>query len=266
MKACGPWFAVAFWLAGGVAPAAEPARALSPDSARRPSPHDNFTFRPTVIVRKGPAQGSGTIVSSVKGTTFVLTAAHVVKERGPLVVELHRYNVGREREPNHGEWPRKCPGEIVARDTAADLAVLRLGGLPALPYVARLAVEDDTPARGALLTSVGIDRGSRLTSWNTRLRSVTWLALEGERADRPFFITEHPPEHGRSGGGLYVAGGGLIGVCVGRLEKKTGSAIGFFASADSIRRLLRDYDLEATVLRAPARRPAQAKEHAQPGS
>lgn len=262
IKACRPWLAIACWLAGSLVPAAEPAGALGPDASRRPSPQDDVTFRPTVLVRKGQAVGSGTIVSSIKGESLVLTAAHVVKERGPLMVELHRYNVGRERQANHGEWPRKCEGLIAATDSAADLAIVRLKGLPALPYVARLAVGDDTPARGALLTSVGIDRGSRLTSWDTRLRSIVWLALEGERADRPFFITEHPPEHGRSGGGLYAANGGLIGVCVGRVEgKKKAPTVGLFASADSIRRLLRDHDLEATLLRAPA-----AKERGRPGS
>ncbi|MDR3636874.1 MAG: trypsin-like peptidase domain-containing protein [Isosphaeraceae bacterium] len=253
------------WLAAGVTPAAEPRSAGRAGAQGRPSARDDLTGRPTVIVRKGLAQGSGTIVWSAKGESLVLTAAHVVKEAGPLAVELHRYNVGREREANHGEWPRRCPGAVAAADAAADLAIVRLGGLPALPYVARLAPGDEEPERGAVLTSVGIDHGSRLTSWNTRLTAVIWLKLEGERAERPFLVTEQFPEQGRSGGGLYAVDGGLIGVCVGRVgggkEKKT---VGLFASSASIRRLLRDHDLDGTLLRTPADRPVRGKARAQP--
>ena len=49
---------------------------------------------PTVVVRRGTSQGSGTIIASVDGETLVLTAAHVVKAEGPVLVELHRYNLG----------------------------------------------------------------------------------------------------------------------------------------------------------------------------
>ena len=55
------------------------------------------TYRPTVVVRRGTSQGSGTIIASVDGETLVLTAAHVVKAEGPILVELHRYNLGMER-------------------------------------------------------------------------------------------------------------------------------------------------------------------------
>ena len=40
---------------------------------------DDWTFRPTVVVRRGTSQGSGTIIASVDGETLVLTAAHVVR-------------------------------------------------------------------------------------------------------------------------------------------------------------------------------------------
>ena len=63
-----------------------------------PLPSDDWTYRPTVLVRRGTSQGSGTIIASVDRETLVLTAAHVVQGRDPIVVELHRFNLGVERK------------------------------------------------------------------------------------------------------------------------------------------------------------------------
>ena len=85
----------------GRAPAGRPAliaRGTSKTNTRTSPvfPGDNMTLRPTVIVRRGTSQGSGTIIASIEGETLVLTAAHVLRAQGPIVVELHRYNVGRD--------------------------------------------------------------------------------------------------------------------------------------------------------------------------
>ena len=50
---------------------------------RAPVPWDNETYRPTVVVRRGTSQGSGTIIASIDGETLVFTASHVVKDEGP---------------------------------------------------------------------------------------------------------------------------------------------------------------------------------------
>src|SRR4051812_29954209 len=97
----------------------------------RPLPGDDRTFRPTVLIRKGAAQGSGTVIASADGDTLILTAAHVVEERGPLRVELHRYNLGLERSTPPRGWPRSVAAEVVAADAAADVAVLRIRSMPA---------------------------------------------------------------------------------------------------------------------------------------
>ena len=82
-----------------------PAARVHPSKVVLPS--DDWTFRPTVMVRRGTSQGSGTIIASIERETLVLTAAHVVQERGPIAVELHRYNFGLERSrPAPGAWPR----------------------------------------------------------------------------------------------------------------------------------------------------------------
>jgi S1-C subfamily serine protease len=211
-------------------------------------PSDDWTFRPTVIVRRGTSQGSGTIIASVDGETLVLTASHVLQDRGPIFVELHRYNLGLERSPPApGAWPRRVRSAIAARDAAADLAILRIEQIDALPYVARLAPGDDELPLESLVTSVGIDLGTRLTSWSSRLVETLWFELNDSQDERLFFITAKAPEHGRSGGGLFLASGELVGVCVGHAELVQGRRMGVFASRESIRQLLHDHHLTSII-------------------
>ena len=95
-------------------------------------------------------------------------------------------------------------------------------GLPPLPYVARLAAPGDVPSPGAAVTSVGVDGGARVVSRTTRVREVAWFAMgdtprrDTGGDDRPFLITERAS--GRAVGGLFLDGGRLAGVCVGRIE------------------------------------------------
>jgi hypothetical protein len=238
--------------AAGAEPASRPTARGVPPSAHGAVPADDGTFRPTVVVRQGTAQGSGTVVASIDGETLILTAAHVVSDgSGTATVELHRYNLGLERTSRiAGGWPHARNAAIVAVDRAADLAVLRIGSMKRLPFVARLAPVGDEPVRGTVVTSVGIDLGERLSSWLAHVEGVEWFVLETQKHERPFLITSRPPEHGRSGGGLFLPGGELAGVCIGRVEVTRKERVGVFASIASIRRLLRDHDLEETVARS----------------
>jgi S1-C subfamily serine protease len=212
-------------------------------------PADDWTFRPTVMVRRGSAQGSGTIIASLDGETLVLTAAHVVVEgKGPAEVELHRYNVGMERFSRlGGAWPKTFTAQVAAADRAADLAVLRIDRLKRLPYVARLSPGTADAEPGTVVTSVGIDMGEHLSSWTSHVAKVEWFLLEKQDQQRPFLITTRSPEHGRSGGGLFLQSGELVGVCIGRVHHTKQPRVGIFASVASIRHLLRENDLEATL-------------------
>ncbi|GAC1471848.1 MAG: hypothetical protein NVSMB9_18420 [Isosphaeraceae bacterium] len=266
------FFAACLCPIGGSVPGAEPV-------ARATVAEDSRTFRATVIVRKGNGQGSGTIIASVSGETLVLTAAHVVKDTGPIVVELHRYNLGVERALSAKGWPLEIPARLAAEDRAADLAIVRVPSRPALPFVASLASPGDEPSDGALLTSLGIDGGNTLRSWTTRLRQVAWFRMGTERTggegfllsstlaksrnrarratfqdERPYLITNRAPEQGRSGGGLFVEQGKLVGVCVGRIDLAKGKTWGIFSSVESVRRLLREHDLDGVVARSEAAR------------
>jgi len=251
-----------------VAGGAEPLTPSSASSPRRPSPSpspkptasnvatpsDDLTFRPTVVVRRGTAQGSGTIIASLDGEALVLTAAHVVSgKEGTPEVEMHRYNLGRERTSRFdGEWPRTLAAEVAAMDRSADLAILRIGPIARLPYVALLDNGVKEPARGTVVTSVGIDLGEHLSSWLAHVDGVDWFLLDRQTEERPFLLTTRSPEHGRSGGGLFLSDGRLVGVCIGRTEEPKRRRVGIFASIASVRHLLREHDLEETVGRSDA--------------
>ena len=107
------------------------------------------------------------------------------------------------------------PAAPAARDLAADVAIVRLEQMIALPYVARLAPSAEKPQPRSVVSSLGIDLGRKLSMWRTRLVETTSMELNDSGEIRPFLITEKIPEHGRSGGGLFLASGELVGVCVG---------------------------------------------------
>lgn len=207
--------------------------------ANRPTKADDLTFRPTVKLRKGNSCGTGSLIASQAGETLILTAAHVVEGPGELLVELHRYNVGLERnEPGVG-WPKTYTAEVVQADKEADVALVSLFGVRRLPHLAALAEKTAVVKPGQHVVSVGIDRGERLQSWETRVQGQVQLNRGGEGKVQPFLVTEKAPEHGRSGGGLFRDDGRLVGVCVGRIELDNQPAVGLFASLESVRRLLK---------------------------
>ena len=213
-----------------------------------PKPGDDATYRPTVVVRKGPALGTGTIIASVEGETLILTAAHVVEDPGPLHVELFRYNLGFERIRSMSGFPRRLRATIVARDRDTDLAILRVGGQLKLPYVARIAPSNRPIVPGAAVTSIGFDRGERLIGFPTRIKKVERIDMDRGGGDRSFLITEHPPEVGRSGGGLFLEDGTLVGVCLAKAQIKPGAVLGMYSPVGNVRRLLDAHENLAAVV------------------
>jgi S1-C subfamily serine protease len=139
------------------------------------------------------------------------------------------------------------PAEQVAADAAADIAVVRVRKMVALPFVVRLGDGREDPPIRAELTSVGIDLGSKLSSWKTHLVEVLGFELNDSGVDRDFLVTERIPEHGRSGGGLFDQYGKLVGVCVGHAELIKGQRMGVFSSVENVRKLLRDHELTMVI-------------------
>jgi S1-C subfamily serine protease len=152
----------------------------------------------------------------------------------------------------------------VALDKASDLAVLRVSGFEPMPYVARLAPPGVEAPPGLAVVSVGIDLGETLASWGSRVVEPVRIDLNRGGGARPFLLVEKPPEHGRSGGGLFAPDGSVVGVCIGRAEVIRGRRLGVFASGRSIQKLLRENDLDGAVARSIARRLPQPAPGAAP--
>jgi S1-C subfamily serine protease len=241
------WYGLAAFVAWGVGAST----AVSQNPPRAPD-----VVRTTVQLRNGDHRGSGTVIASIPDETWILTAAHVVAKPSQLKVELHRFNFGSRLTglTEGGGWPRLVAATVEATDAAADVALVRIRGMTALPFVARLDPEADEPAKGDVLTSVGIDRGLHLTTWPTTIQGSAMVDLKKGGGARRFTVTTHPPEHGRSGGGLFRADGAVVGVCTGFFELKPGQKAGVFAAVASIRPMLRGHGIEPTA-RPPARRP-----------
>jgi S1-C subfamily serine protease len=219
---------------------ATPARAE--DRANGPD-----VIRPTVQIRNGDKRGSGTVIVSRPGETWILTAAHVVGGAGtPVQVELHRFNFGSRLTglTEGGGWPRLVAATVTGSEPDADVAIIRIRNMTALKHVARLDPGASEPSVGEVLTSVGIDRGLHLTSWQTHIHSSSIVELRKGSGPRRFTITTKTPEHGRSGGGLFRPDGTVVGVCTGHFENKPGQRLGVFASVESIRHLLRQQGLD----------------------
>ena len=109
------------------------------------------------------------MIASIPGETLVLTASHVLDAEGPTSIEVHRYNLGLEKRRSSAGFPRTIPARIVAIDRASDLAVLKVSGFEAMPYVARLALGGTEAPPGLAVVSVGIDLGESLASWGSRV-------------------------------------------------------------------------------------------------
>jgi S1-C subfamily serine protease len=212
--------------------------------------------RPTVQIQNGDKRGSGTVIASIPNETWILTAAHVVDKAAGLKVELHRFNFGSRLTglTEGGGWPRLVPAAVATADPDADVALVRIKGMVALPFVARLDPEAGEPTQGEVLTSVGIDRGLHLTTWQTTSEGALMIDLGKGGGPRPFTVTSRPPEHGRSGGGLFRSDGAVVGVCTGHFVGKPAQRHGAFASMASVRQILRAQALDKLV-KPPAQQP-----------
>ena len=249
-----PWLCLGTGLVGsGLASAGEP---LDASPAGR-----DVSYRTTVVVRKGPALGTGVIVGSVAGETLIVTAAHVIEDPGPLSVQIFPYNLGWEQVRTLTGFPRRLRASVAARDPDTDLAVLRVTGQLAFPYVARIARGDRPLTPGMAVTSIGFDHGERLIGFPTRLRQMDRIDMNRGGGPRSFLITETPPEVGRSGGGLFLDDGTLIGICLARAQLPPSPVRGMYSTIGNVRGLLIAHENLARVVarsHAPALTPAPA--------
>ena len=211
--------------------------------------------RATVLIRRGAKVGSGTVIASVPGETLILTAWHVLDAVGEPIIEWQHWNLGRDREVERdgdSSWPRPQRAEIVASERACDLAVLRVNVRQALPYVARVELDDRDLDPGTGVTSFGFDGGKALSVWESFITAIVTLDLKRGGGPRFFLTTAKPPLEGRSGGGLYrQANLALAGVAVGRaLLSQINVKFGVFASSRDLRDLLARRGLDRVLARS----------------
>src|SRR3954453_3334587 len=135
--------------------------------------------------------GSGVVY----GTDLVLTAEHVLERDEDISVVTHD--------------GRTVPAQLAGRDSASDLAVLRVAGLdikPAsfaqsAPRVGQLVLAVGRPSEGGVMASSGI-----VSAVGGPIRTRRGGMLE------QFIRTDATPYPGFSGGPLVTAGGTVLGI------------------------------------------------------
>ncbi len=157
------------------------------------------TVRLEVHDPEGRSTGSGTIIDARSGYALVLTCGHLFRDSGgtgKIVVDLFVDSVR-----------RRVPGQLVRFDAVRhDIALVKIQpGVPIQPVP--VAGQLSVVKKGAAVFSTGCDHGDQPSLKRTHINSLN-------RYHGPDNIQiAGLPADGRSGGGLFTAGGELIGVC-----------------------------------------------------
>lgn len=180
-------------------------------------------------VRKGNAQGSGTVVHSGQGWSLVLTAAHVVDGPGPLTVRVGGKTV---------------TAQVVEADSAADLAALVIpGDFPAV------RVSDADVKDGAEVVMYG------MTSIYTRGKVAGRETLNGH--ENLTYATAADSDSGDSGAGVFHEGK-LCGVHLGKIGTHSADKPRAAATGPVRRFLSRVMGRGVTAAPKPSQLPAAA--------
>ncbi len=165
------------------------------------------TVRLKVEDDEGISFASGTIIHCQNGECLVLTCGHVFREsggRGEISVDMGFQS----------EQMRTFPGRLVSYETGSKdiaLVVVQTGfDVPAV-RVAPVAFPVSTSDQ---VFTLGCDQGRDATIRRTRIkRQAMYSSKETPNDKAKKYDIYGRPVDGRSGGGLFTAGGQLIGVC-----------------------------------------------------
>jgi S1-C subfamily serine protease len=169
--------------------------------------------------------------TAIRDGGYLVTALHVVARATAITVRL----------PDG----REIPAELIGRDPATDLAVLRVAAeLPPLP-------EAPEPALGAPVCAVGNQFGLDL-SVTCGVVSALHRSGTGFNPIEDFVQTDASVNPGASGGPLVDAQGRLVGVLSAIFTKDADADIGinFAASVALVRRVTDDLIDHGRVIRA----------------
>jgi S1-C subfamily serine protease len=176
--------------------------------------------------------GTGAVIASKDGFTYIVTAAHLLTRDSAPTVETFSATKPTEADATF----EKCT--VLFRTTDSDLAVVRL---PAGKRIwSSLAIAPAAVTKGALERgwAIGCDDGKA-----PRLEDVailnTKLVRKSDGENAKFWQTKGKTVGGRSGGPLLDAKGRLLGVCSGTQGDES-----YYAHADEIRKALREQRLQ----------------------
>lgn len=207
-----------------------------------PTPHvDSQAANVRLRIRddKGINYGSGTIVESKPGATYVLTCGHIFRN----LSESSKVDVDIFVQDRFESFV----GKVEKYDLDADVGLVSIPTDGVLP-VARLAVAPQQIATGDEVISVGCSGGQPPT---TEQLSVT--ALNRYKGPDNIECTGVPVQ-GRSGGGLFNDANEVVGVCIAADPKEKR---GLYAGLNPIVDLLSSCGL-SHLIRKSAPEPAES--------
>ncbi|HTN76797.1 MAG TPA: trypsin-like peptidase domain-containing protein, partial [Pirellulaceae bacterium] len=156
------------------------------------------TVRLRVEDAGGHSFGTGTIIDCVKDEALVITCGHIFREskgQGKIIVDLHAPG---SKEP--------VMGQLISFDLTRDIALVSIRpGVAIKPVV--VASDPRRAVESSRVFSIGCDHGRDPSVRESRINAVN------KYIGAPNYSVAGAPVQGRSGGGLFLADGSLIGIC-----------------------------------------------------
>lgn len=185
--------------------------------------------------------GTGTIVQSRQGRSVILTCAHIMDLAGDNPkVQVDVFIKGKART---------FVGKIVGHNIESDVGLIAIPTSSRLPY-APIARPDLDPKKGETVFSIGCNNGKDPTRENATLTAIDRYIGPNN------FETNHAPENGRSGGGLFNSKGRIIGVCSAANYKQN---TGLYAGNKAIFDMLKKHKLQSVYGEEIASKPEKKR-------
>ena len=178
----------------------------------------------TIRVSTGTTEGSGVLVSRGARTSYALTAAHLVKGRDKVLVNLLSEVAGKK--------PLEATIEKTTSIAGSDLAVILIQDPTGRLLDREIEIAPKTKRTPFPAFSIGLPGAD-----SKMIRAEKALAAQEvtkEMVTAKFWKCADVPAEGRSGGPLVDGDGKLIGICSGGDDKS-----GHYTHVDAIRDLVR---------------------------
>ena len=167
--------------------------------ARISGPGREDVKRSVVKVTTADESGAGLILSNKEGTTFILTAYHVVKDAKKVTVTFF----DRKYQP--------FSAKVLNFNEDLDIAVIKVEKVPFSQRALRLTVTD-SPVEGGAVMTVGHPAD---LDWQFEEGEIVRLDYRGD--SRKFLHTSPNLQRGNSGGPVFLKSDGkLLGLVIGR--------------------------------------------------